>query len=128
MVALIGAMTSYESLMTPEPLDPDAPVDVDAPVPAVPAPDMSGLEKLKVVDLDLVLTDKSFVDKMLALAATTNGQDVETRRTDIVNQLASLGADMSGPGIDAAVVTELTTAVANFIKSPGTLAIKLLSR
>ena len=125
MVALIGAMTSYESLMTPEPLDPDAPVDGDAPVPAVPAPDMSGLEKLKVVDLDLVLTDKSFVDKMLALAATTNGQDVETMRTDIVNQLASLGADMSGPGIDAAVVTELTTAVANFIKSPGTLAIKL---
>ena len=86
---------------------------------------MSGLEKLKVVDLDIVLTDKSFVDKMLTLAATTNGQDVETLRTDIVNQLASLGADMSGPGIDTAVVTELTTAVANFIKSPGTLAIKL---
>ncbi len=63
-------------------------------------PDMSGLEQLKVVDLDLALTDKSLVNHLLGLG----GGDPETLRTDLVNQISSMGADFSGSGIDPAVV------------------------
>jgi hypothetical protein len=118
LVALVGAMSSYETMMTQT-------VDENGNPVAPAAPDMSGLEKLKIVDLDLTITDKSFVNKMLALAPMMGSQDAETLRTDLVNMISSMGADLSGSGIDQALANELTTAVANFIKSPGMLSIKM---
>lgn len=87
------------------------------------APDMSGLQSLKIVDFDLTLTDKSLVEKLLALAPMMGAPDAETMRTDIVNMISALGPDLTSAGVDASVANELTAAVAEFVKSPGVLKI-----
>lgn len=87
------------------------------------APDMSGLASLKVVDLDVTLTDRSLVEKLLALAPMMGAPDAETMRTDIVNMISALGPDLSSAGLDATVANELTAAVAEFVKKPGVLKI-----
>jgi hypothetical protein len=95
------------------------PATPDAPKPA--EPDMSGLEQLKVVDLDLTLTDKSLVNHLLGLG----GGDPETLRNDIVTQIKSMGVDFTKAGVDKSVSDELTAAVASFVRQPGVLNIKL---
>jgi hypothetical protein len=88
-------------------------------------PDLSGLQSLKVVDLNLSLTDKSLVNRLLNLAPMMGGGDPETMRNDLVNMLSSSGADLSGAGVDPAIAQEFTAAVAEFIKKPGTLTITM---
>jgi hypothetical protein len=92
-----------------------------SPDAKTPEPDMSGLEALKLVDFDMTLTDKSLVAHLLGLG----GGDPEKLRADIVNQIKSMGADLTNAGIDKSVSDELTAAVAAFVKQPGTLNIKL---
>jgi hypothetical protein len=89
------------------------------------SPDMSGLEKLQVIDLDVTVTDKSLVNFLLGLGGMFGGGDPATLRTDVVNMLSSLGADLTGAGIDASVSNELSAALAEFVKQPGALNIKL---
>lgn len=84
-------------------------------------PDISGLEQLKIADLDLTLTDKSLVGHLLGLG----GGDPEALRADIVNQIKAMGADFTSAGVDKAVAEELTTAIAAFIKQPGALNIRM---
>ncbi|MEP7210277.1 MAG: hypothetical protein ABI740_05520 [Alphaproteobacteria bacterium] len=108
LTSLVSSLTAMETAT----LTPDAPKS---------EPDMSGLEQLKIVDLDLTLTDKSLVGHLLGLG----GGDPEALRNDIVTQIKSMGADLSGAGVDKAVSDEFTAAVAAFVKQPGTLNIKL---
>jgi hypothetical protein len=116
---VLKALTSVMSSLTAMETQALAPATPDAPKPA--EPDMSGLEQLKVVDFDLTLTDKSLVNHLLGLG----GGDPEALRTDIVNQIKSMGADFTKAGVDKAVSVELTAAVAAFVRQPGVLSIKL---
>lgn len=88
-------------------------------------PDMSGLENLKVIDLDVTITDKSLVNFLLGLGGMFGGGDPATLRADVVNMLSSMGADLAGAGIDPSVSTELSAALAEFVKQPGALNIRL---
>jgi len=119
MGALMDAMSSFESSMTPaDPSDPTAP-------PAMPQPDFSGIAELKVVDLDLTITDKMLVNFMLGVAAMGSGGDVETLRTDIINQVNALAGSLPPGSVDPTVATEFSNAMAAFVKQPGSLNIKL---
>jgi hypothetical protein len=90
-----------------------------------PGPDMAALEAFKVIDLDLTLTDKSLVNRLLALAPMVGGSDPEAMRADIITQLKSMGADLAGAGVDATVANEFTAAIADFVAKPGTLKIAM---
>jgi hypothetical protein len=119
MGALMDAMSSLESSMTPaDPSDPTAP-------PAMPQPDFSGIAELKVVDLDLTITDKMLVNFMLGVAAMGTGGDVETLRTDIINQVNALAGSLPPGSVDPTVANEFSDAMAAFVKQPGSLNIKL---
>jgi hypothetical protein len=109
--AIVGLMTAMSSF--------------DPMASGMSSPDMSGLEKLKVIDLDVTVTDKSLVNFLLGLGGMFGGGDPATLRTDVVNMLSSLGADLTGAGIDASVSNELSAALAEFVKQPGALNIKL---
>lgn len=99
--------------------------DPSDPQSLPPAPDMSGLNALKLVDLDLTVTDKSLVTFLMGLGANPmfgGTGDVETIRTDVVNQVTALMGDI--PNVDKAVSSEFSTAIAAFLKQPGTLNLK----
>ncbi len=99
--------------------------DPSEPQPMPPAPDMSGLNALKLVDLDMTITDKSLVTFLMGLGANPmfgGTGDVETIRTDVVNQVTALMSDI--PKLDKAVSSEFSAAVAAFLKQPGSLNIK----
>ena len=124
--ALMASMTSFESTLKAD--DPFAPKTDDGAKPATPAPepDVAGFEALKVVDLDVTVTDKTLVNLLLGLGGMTGmGGDVETLRTDVINMLQGMGADLTSAGVDQTVANELTAALAAFVKQPGSLNIKL---
>jgi len=81
-----------------------------------------------VVDLDLTITDKSFVNLLLGMGGMFRRPgDPATLRSDIVNMLKR-----HGPGtcrkraLDPAVANELLNAVSEFVKAaPASLNIKL---
>ncbi|MDZ4761566.1 MAG: hypothetical protein SGJ21_10880 [Alphaproteobacteria bacterium] len=128
LVSLMSGISSMGGAPIVEPDFDDETPDADAPVvePTLPAaPDFSGVGELTIVDLDLTLTDKSLVNRLLQLSTMMGSPDPEALRTDIVNQIAALGADLSAAGVDPAVSSELLAAVSSFIKQPGTLSIKL---
>jgi hypothetical protein len=93
--------------------------------PSAPQPDFSGIAELKVVDLDLTITDKTLVNFMLGVAAMGTGGDVETLRTDIINQVNALAGSLPPGSVDPTVATEFSNAMAAFVKQPGSLNIKL---
>ncbi len=123
--ALMTALTTFSSTAAAPGADPfSGPAEPGAD-PA-PAPDMSGLEALKVVDLDLTITDKSLMTFILGVSAMFGGAgDPEALRADIVNQVMALAGDASQMGVDQGVASEFATAVAAFVKQPGSLNIKL---
>lgn len=89
------------------------------------APDMSALEQLKVIDLDLTLTNQTLVDSILGLSSMAGGSDAEATRKDVINMITGSRKDLVNAGLDDAMSQELTTAVASFMKQPGALNIKL---
>lgn len=88
-------------------------------------PDMSGLASLKIVDMELAIADNSLIDKLFALAPMFAGQDAATLRADLVSQVSAMGQDMAAAGVDPAISSELSAAIANFIQNPGVLTVKL---
>lgn len=106
IVSLMGSMTAMSS-----------------PYGMAEAPDMSGLQAMKIVDLDVTLTDKSIVQKMLSLAPMMGAPDAETMRADLVSMVSAMGPDLTNAGVDAAVANELSAAVADFIRQSGKLHI-----
>jgi hypothetical protein len=123
---ILKMFSEFETSFTGEAAIPD-PDNPDAPVqPAVPAaPDMSALGKLLFTDLDITITDKTLVNFMLGVGGMFGGGDPETLRTDIVNMLSTSGTDLANSGVDPAVSNELSAALAQFVKQPGSLNIKL---
>jgi hypothetical protein len=88
-------------------------------------PDLSGLGDLTLVDLDLKLTDKSLVNRLLNLSGLIGAPDPESLRSDIVNQIGALKTDLSSAGIDAGLADEVLSALSDFVAKPGTLSLKL---
>ena len=86
---------------------------------------MSGLGSLKIVDMELAIADNSLMDKLFALAPMFAGQDAATLRADLVSQVSAMGQDMAAAGVDPAISSELSAAIANFIQNPGVLTVKL---
>jgi hypothetical protein len=124
MAGMMTMMSSLEQSLTATIEDPFAPPGQATPAPAV-EPDMSALNELKLVDLDLTITDKKLVDFALGAAGTAGMGEPATLRNDMVNMLQGLAADLTSAGLDQAVASELTTALAEFVKRPGALNIKL---
>jgi len=116
--ALMSALSVYETTVTPtDPTDPTA--------PAAPEPDLSALADLKIVDLDLTITDKAIVNFALGVTSMFAGGDVEQLRADIVNQITAMAASIPASSVDPKVAAEFTNAVAAFVKQPGSLNIKM---
>ena len=88
-------------------------------------PDLEALASLKIVDLDLTITDKSLMNFVLGVAAMGSGGDLETLRADMVSQINALAGTVPPEAVEPAVVTEFANAMAAFIKQPGSLNIKL---
>jgi hypothetical protein len=139
---MIGAMASSVMQMLPalmEMQDQPAPGPDGAPAtPATPAmPNMdaaiagmtvtalSSLMEVKVSDLDLAVTDKSLVGYMIAQSAKEAKRPADAYRQDLANMITSSTTDMTNGGLDAAMAKELTSALAGFVKGPGTLHIAL---
>jgi surface antigen len=89
---------------------------------AVPAPDMDFVSLLKLVDLDLTVTDKGVVGMLTALT----GQTEEAARADLANQILASTQDLvTGARAEPALANEFTSALAAFVKQPGSLSIKM---
>lgn len=99
--------------------------DGTAPPPGPSQPNMDALLKLKIVDLDLTITDKTLVNFVLGVAAMGSGGDVEKLRTDVVSQINALAGAVPPEAVETAVATEFSSAMAAFMKQPGSLNIKL---
>lgn len=115
--AMLDAADSFQSSMTP-------PSDGSAPT-APPQPDMEAIANLKIIDLDLTITDKMLTNFVLGIAAMGSGGDLETLRTDIITQINALAGTVPPEAVEPAVVTEFASAMAAFVKQPGSLNIKL---
>jgi hypothetical protein len=116
--ALLDAADAMQSSIT-------APSDPTSPPQIPPQPDLTELANLKIVDLDLTVTDKTLVNFVLGVAAMGSGGDIETLRKDIVNQIAALPGSLPPGSIDPAVSSEFSNAISAFLKQPGSLNIKM---
>jgi surface antigen len=89
---------------------------------AVPAPDLDFVSLLKLVDLDVTITDKAVVGMLTALT----GQTEEAARADLANQILASTQDLvTGAKAEPALANEFTAALAAFVKQPGSLNIKM---
>ncbi|HEX5008113.1 MAG TPA: hypothetical protein VFV70_13430 [Hyphomonadaceae bacterium] len=89
---------------------------------AVPAPNLDFVSLLKLVDLDLTVTDKGVVGMLTALT----GQTEEAARADLAKQILASTEDLvTGAKAEPALANEFTSALAAFVKQPGSLNIKM---
>jgi hypothetical protein len=93
------------------------------PNPAV----KSDLDNMTILDFDLQLTDQKLMQLIFtAMAKNAGGKaTVESMRADAAKQVVAMKKDMTKAGIDGALATDITTALAGFVQKPGTLHIKL---
>jgi len=84
-----------------------------------------GLITLQVTDLDISITDKQLVKLILNQTASASGQSVEAYRQDLVNMINGSKVFMTDAGIEDALASEVTSAVAGFLSKPGTLRIQI---
>jgi len=93
------------------------------PNPAV----KSDLDNMTILDFDLQLTDQKLMQLIFtAMAKNAGGKaTVESMRADAAKQVVAMKKDMTKAGIDGALASDITTALAGFVQKPGTLHIKL---
>lgn len=84
-----------------------------------------GLLALQVTDLDISITDKQLVKLILNQTASASGQSVEAYRQDLVNMITGSKVFMTDAGVEEALASEVTSAVAGFLSQPGTLRIQM---
>ncbi len=84
-----------------------------------------GLLTLQVTDLDISITDRQLVKLILNQTASASGQSVEAYRQDLVNIITGSKVFMTDAGVEEALASEVTTAVAGFLSQPGTLRIQI---
>jgi hypothetical protein len=104
-------------------IDPLAGLEQDPADPTVvPAPDLDFVSLLKLVDLDITITDKAVVGMLTAMM----GQTEEAARADLANQILASTQDLvTGAQAEPALANEFTSSLAAFVKQPGSLNIKL---
>jgi surface antigen len=103
-------------------IDPLAGLEDPSDPTAVPAPDLDFVSLLKLVDLDVTITDKAVVGMLTAMT----GQTEEEARADLANQILSGTQDLvTGAKAEPALANEFTSALAAFVKQPGSLNIKM---
>jgi hypothetical protein len=89
---------------------------------AVPAPNLDFVSLLKLVDFDVTITDKAVVGMMTAMT----GQTEEAARADLANQILASTQDLvTGANAEPALANEFTSALAAFVKQPGSLNIRM---
>ena len=83
------------------------------------------LSKLTLHNLNMTVIDDSLVGRLFNLAAAQSGQDVSELRSQAVMGINMAPMMAAQAGVDAEMVTELATAVSEFLQAPGTLSIAL---
>lgn len=86
---------------------------------------LSSFSELGLHGLEISFDDNSFVDRAFAAAAAMDGGTPEDLKNQAKLSLGIAPLMASSAGIDADIVTELTTALGDFIPNPGTLTLKL---
>jgi len=84
-----------------------------------------GLIGLQVTDLDISITDKQLVGFILNQAASRSGQSAAASRQDLVNLVQGSAVFLNDAGVDPALASEATAAIAGFLGGPGTLRIQI---
>ncbi|HVY90133.1 MAG TPA: hypothetical protein VG942_14780 [Hyphomonadaceae bacterium] len=130
---MIGGLTTSMMQMLPALMameDPQAGPDgksmpnMDAAAAGMMLSVMGSMMEVKITDLDVSLTDKSLVGYLIAQSAKEAGRPADAYRQDLANMISGSAQDMS-KDMDPALAKELTTALAAFVKGPGTLHIVL---
>ena len=85
----------------------------------------SVLQSLVVHNVEIALDDDGIVDRGINAYAAQSGEDPAAVRQQISGMFAMAPMFAAGTGIDAAVVTELATALSSFVTAPKTLTITL---
>ncbi|MEL6829457.1 MAG: hypothetical protein AAFO63_04900 [Pseudomonadota bacterium] len=107
----IGTAFDFEALAAGGEPDPNAMTDA--------------LGAISIHNFELQIADDSLVNRVFNLAATQMGQDPAELKTQAGAMLSMAPMMIQGSGVDVALVTEATTAVASFLNEPGTLTLKL---
>ncbi|MEQ9505364.1 MAG: hypothetical protein RLO80_03775 [Hyphomonas sp.] len=83
------------------------------------------MESLQVHQFEFAFDDDGILNRALNAYAAQSGEDPAAIRSQMSGMLAMAPMFAQGTGIDAAVVTELATALSSFINDPKTLTISL---
>lgn len=86
---------------------------------------MEAFSQLTLFDMELELKDDSIVDRLFNLAATQSGEDPVAMRNQMVAMTSMAPMMAAQSGVDPEIATEVASALASFIKEPGTLTIKM---
>lgn len=112
--------------------DPNAGASDDGPMSGIPAEAQGavmqmvmGLIGLQVTDLDISITDKQLVGFILNQTASRSGQSAAASRQDLVNLVQGSAVFLNDAGVDPALASEATAAIAGFLGGPGTLRIQI---
>jgi len=89
-----------------------------------PDPDLmqEAISKLTLHNINMTVIDNSLVDRLFNLAAAQSGQEVSQVRSQAVMGINMAPMMAAQAGVDAEIVTELATAVSEFLQEPGTLS------
>lgn len=85
----------------------------------------NAMGKLTIHGFELSIDDDSLLDRAFNAAATAQGADPAEMKSQIGMGLAMAPMMAQGSGIDMALVSEATSALASFVNDGGTLTIKL---
>jgi hypothetical protein len=111
-----GGLESYGAAL--------ATMDMDA-MQNDPEAMMQAFSQLTLYDVEMTLKDDSIVDRLFNLAATQSGDDPQSLRNQAVAMTSMAPMMAAQSGVDPEIATEVASAIADFLKEPGTLTIKM---
>lgn len=85
----------------------------------------NAMGKLTIHGFEFSIADNSLLDRAFNAAATSQGTDPAEMKSQVGMVLAMAPMMTQGTGIDAALVSEATSAVSKFVSNGGTLTFKL---
>ena len=85
----------------------------------------AALGAISIHNFEMQIADDSLVNRVFNLVATQMGQDPADLKNQAGAMLSMAPMMVQGSGVDVALVSEATTAIASFLDEPGTLTIKL---
>ena len=90
-----------------------------------PAAALEPFSSLSLYDMEIMIEDKSIVERAFTAIAAMNGDTPENMKAQAQMSLGCLPMLAAPSGIDPAILTELSGALSSFLAKPGTLTIKL---